>query len=774
MKTRLFPYVCLLLAAFLMFALPQAARAQDQQYEGDQQDGQAPPTRVAELDDMQGSVSYEPSGEQNWVQAEINRPLTTGDNLWTDQDSRAELVIGSTAFRMGDSTGISFLNLNDQAVQVQLAEGTLEVDVRYLNPGEAYEIDSPNLAFSIVRPGEYRLQADPNGASTIVTVYSGQGSVTGGGQTYNVSPGQRAIFSGSNELSENVEGIPAPDAFHSWARSREMRYEHSTSLHYVSAGVTGYEDLDAYGSWRSDPEYGNYWVPNDVASDWIPYHVGHWAWIAPWGWTWVDAEPWGFAPFHYGRWAEIEGRWGWVPGPVAVAPVYAPALVGFVGGGGFGVAVAFGSTVGVGWYPLGPRDVYVPAYQVDERYVERINDGDTRYVNRTSITTVYNNYTVNHITNVNYTYANNARAVTVVSREGFVSGRRVEHSAIRVNAEQINHPRVITTAALTPSRTSVVGAAVAPARRQPPVRAASQRVVTKLKPSPRAEPIGRPRPSTNPNLTNAVLQRSGYSPQLQLAHARAAASAPARGTTPESRTPNALAPNGTARPGQPPARPEVQPVRPTPNRPGIPSARPAPNQPTARPGIQPARPTPGHPGTEPARPGQPGRPEVNPSTFPPSGPAPNNARPTHPFTPPNRPGVNPRPAPNQPRPAFPPRNRPAEPPRQPQPGRAFTPPNRPPTQPNRPTMPPNRPSATPNRPAERPQPRPTPSREMTPRPPAREPVRPQPRPKPEARPPAARPPVARPAPRPAARPQPPPKEHPQPKKKPGGPDGPGS
>ena len=88
-----------------------------------------------------------------------------------------------------------------------------------------------------------------------------------------------------------------------------------------------------------------------IASDWVPYHVGHWAWIAPWGWTWVDAEPWGFAPFHYGRWAEIEGRWGWVPGPVAVAPVYAPALVGFVGGGGFGVAVGFGSTVGVGWYP---------------------------------------------------------------------------------------------------------------------------------------------------------------------------------------------------------------------------------------------------------------------------------------------------------------------------------------------------------------------------------------------------------------------------------------
>lgn len=749
MKTKLFPYICFVLAGLLVALSPASSRAQDDQ-------GQAPPGRVATLDYMQGSVSYEPAGEQNWVDAEMNRPLTTGDNLWSDQSSRAELFIGSTALRMGDSTGISFLNLSDNVAQVQLAEGTLEINVRYLDPNESYEIDTPNLAFSIVRPGDYILSADPNGGQTSVSVYSGQGSVTGGGQTFNVRPGEDAVFTGTSQLSENVQGLGRDD-FEGWARSREMREEHSESARYVSRGVTGYEDLDDYGHWRSDPDYGNYWVPNDVQSGWAPYHVGHWAWIAPWGWTWVDDEPWGFAPFHYGRWAVIDGSWGWVPGPVAVAPVYAPALVGFVGGGGFGVAVSLGSMEGVGWYPLGPRDVYVPAYQVDPVYVQRINEGDTRYVNRTQVTTIYNNYTVNHVTYNNYTYANNTNAVTVVNRNTFVSGQRVQSGAIRVNQEQIAHPRVVTTAALTPTRASVVGAAARPAAKAPAVRPAAARVVTKLPPSPRAEPLGRPRPATNPNLKTAVLQRSGYSPQLQMVHAKAAAAAPARNVAqPTPARPGAAPAPGAARPGAPTPRPGAPAARPAPGQPARPApgqpARPVPNngrpthpftppnRPATRPETQPARPgTPERPGTvHPAQPSNPERPGTARPNFPPARPEPNNARPAHPFTPPNRPA-----------------ERPSGP---------VTPPTRPPVRTNRPEPQP-RPEARPTPPPERPQPRPREAPPVT-----RMPERPAARPRPEARPPE------RPAPRPQARPEPrpQPERKPPPKKKPGGPGGDGS
>ena len=244
------------------------------------QDEQDPSSRVARLNYVDGSVSFQPSGEQEWVQADLNRPLTTGDNLWADQNSRGELHIGSTSLRIGSQTGISFLNLNDQAVQIQLAEGSLGVHVRRLDPDEVYEVDGPNLAFSILRPGDYRFNVDPNGTSTTISVYSGQGTVTGGGRTYNVTPGQRAVFEGTDQLAYNVQQTE-PDSFDQWGRAREMREDHSVSARYVSPDVTGYEDLDEHGSWHSDSGVRCDWVPSHVDAGWAPYHEGHWAWVAP-------------------------------------------------------------------------------------------------------------------------------------------------------------------------------------------------------------------------------------------------------------------------------------------------------------------------------------------------------------------------------------------------------------------------------------------------------------------------------------------------------------
>ncbi len=159
---------------------------------------------------------------------------------------------------------------------------------------------------------------------------------------------------------------------------------------YVSDEMTGYEDLDAYGTWTYQAGYGACWTPTGVAVDWAPYRMGHWVWIAPWGWTWVDDEPWGFAPFHYGRWAFVSSRWFWVPGRVFVRPVYAPALVAFVGGGGFHLSVGVGGP-GVAWFPLGPGEVYMPWYRTSRGYVNNVNITNTR-VNITQVTNVYNVY----------------------------------------------------------------------------------------------------------------------------------------------------------------------------------------------------------------------------------------------------------------------------------------------------------------------------------------------------------------------------------------------
>ncbi len=286
----------------------------------------------ARMNYTQGSVSFQPGGEGDWVDAVPNRPLTTGDNLWADQNSRAELHIGSTAVRLAPETSLTFLDLDDRTTQLRLSQGTVIIRLRHLDDGDLVEVDTPNLAFDLQRTGEYRIDVDNAGNMTNVSVWSGRGQVTGGGYSYTVVAGQSAHFSGTDQLNYDIAQIPASDDFDNWAFQRDHNEDGSESANYVSPEMTGYEDLDDYGRWQYVGGYGTVWVPSGVASDWAPYRNGHWAYIDPWGWTWVEDEPWGFAPFHYGRWAYAGNRWCWVPGPVAVRPVYAPALVAFVGG----------------------------------------------------------------------------------------------------------------------------------------------------------------------------------------------------------------------------------------------------------------------------------------------------------------------------------------------------------------------------------------------------------------------------------------------------------
>jgi hypothetical protein len=503
-KRSLVLLLTLLACAFL--PLPQNAAGQDQNQDPGPYPVQAqaqivdPPTRVARLNYVQGAVSFQPAGEQDWLEADINRPLTTGDNLWADKDSRGELHIGATSIRLSSDTGISFLNLDDRTVQLQLAQGTIEVHLRRLEPGNAFEIDTPNLAFTLAASGEYRIQADPDGNSTSIIVREGAGQVTGAGESYDLTAGQQYIFNGTDQLTFDAQAAPEFDDFEDWCQAQDQRENSSASARYVSRDVDGYYDLDGNGDWQTDPDYGAIWVPAGVAVGWAPYRYGHWIWIGPWGWTWVEDEPWGFAPFHYGRWAYVRGGyWGWVPGPMVVRPVYAPALVGFVGGAGFGVGVGFGSGFsGVAWFPLGPRDVYIPAYRTSPRYVQNINLTNLRGSNAMQINAVYNSRVLNGnagASPTNYMYANNAVAVTAVSRETFVGARPVATGFVRVTPEQLQNAHLIEQTPLAPMRSSYVAAAAKPARAKPPVAFNERPVVARLNP---------PMPVISHNVVHAV------------------------------------------------------------------------------------------------------------------------------------------------------------------------------------------------------------------------------------------------------------------------------
>jgi hypothetical protein len=447
-----------------------------------------PPGRVARLSYLVGSVSFQPGGTGDWVQAVRNRPLTNNDNLWADKDSRAEIQIGSTSLRIDSETSITVLDLDDHMTQIRLSMGSVIVRVRHLDDDDQMEIDTPNSAFQIQKTGEYRIDVNSDGTQSNATVWKGRGEVVGGGSSFLVAAGQRASFTGTDELNHEIDQIPAPDDFDNWAFDRDRTEDRAEASNYISPEMTGYEDLDGNGTWQYVAGYGPVWTPIGVAPGWAPYRFGHWVYVAPWGWTWVEDEPWGFAPFHYGRWAYIGPGWGWVPGPVYVRPVYAPALVGFVGGPGF----AFGFGPGVAWFPLAPREVFVPWYHTSMGYVNNVNITNTN-VNVTNITNVYNNYRTNNTTNINNIHYANRTApngTTAVSRDTFTNARPVAQNLAKVDPKEIASAPIAREVDAQPGKQSTLGAG-RPTSAKPPASVENRPVVATRQPAASRTPIER-------------------------------------------------------------------------------------------------------------------------------------------------------------------------------------------------------------------------------------------------------------------------------------------
>jgi len=447
-------------------------------------DDSDPAGRVARLGLVEGQVSIEPAGVDEWAAADSNRPVTSGDKLWADADARAELSLGSAVVRLASATAFSFLNLDEHGAQMQVTAGTVSVHVRSMR--DTLELDTPNVAVAFLGPGDYRVEVNDAGDTTVVKVSGGTAEVTGGGQDFAVHPQQLATFTGTGEVAEDVASLGAPDAFDRWAYDRDRQAQDAQAWSYVSPDVVGAEDLDQNGTWESTPEDGSVWAPNTVAVGWAPYRFGHWMWISPWGWTWVDDAPWGYAPFHYGRWTTFGGRWCWVPGPRRGNAVYAPALVAWVGGAPLGASASFAAGGGVAWFPLGPREVYVPAYPASLTYIRNINTSNTA-VSGAYVTEVYNHTAAN----LHYVNRNAPGAVTAVSQGAFTTAQSVARNTVRLSAKEIAAASVSATApAITPVAKSLLGAgASGPGIRRPPAVLQNRIVVAKTPPPPAPVPF---------------------------------------------------------------------------------------------------------------------------------------------------------------------------------------------------------------------------------------------------------------------------------------------
>lgn len=432
-----------------------------------------PPGRVARLQYMSGSVSVQPHGNEDWVQGTLNSPLTNADNIWTDKESKAELNVGGGTLRMNSESSLTLTNVDNGTVQLELHQGTLNLHVSKLFGSEIYEVDTPNVAFTVQKAGDYRFDVDPDGDTTVITVRKGEGDATGNGPGVRIKSDEQVSFSNGTSLEHTVAEAPAFDGFDSWCGTRDKREDQSVSARYVSPGVIGYEDLDDNGVWSEVPPYGPVWTPTNVAAGWAPYRYGHWAWVSPWGWTWVDDASWGFAPFHYGRWVYYGNSWGWAPGPIYATPVYAPALVAWFGGGGWGVSVGFGFGGGFGWCPLGWREPFYPWYHSGYGYFRNVN------ISNTYITNI--NHYYGHPPNRFDHYANYRApgAFTAVPSRTLQSGLPVQRTAVHLNPNQIRNVPVARTVGLTPNRGAVLGANAGRASAVPPSRSFARPVVSR-------------------------------------------------------------------------------------------------------------------------------------------------------------------------------------------------------------------------------------------------------------------------------------------------------
>ena len=364
----------LLLASTAMSSPVRAQQPPDQDQTGQNQAD--PPARVGRLARANGAVSYHAAGDTQWTPATMNFPVSAGSSFWTQPDAQAELQFSASRVALAGGSEIDIGALDNSGLRATLTQGTALLRPNDLAPGETWSVETPRGTVITDRTGRIEVTTGDTGAPTVVSVLEGQARIAGPGLDQTLTAGQAATITGTDTLQASI-GPAAPDSFARADSDRDRpplpppAQSQSAPPPPAIASIPGGEDLAAYGAWSVAPDYGEVWYPQ-VEPGWAPYREGHWAFVPPWGWTWVDDAPWGFAPFHYGRWFQRDGRWGWTPGfeheRRGEYPVYAPALVAFVG---------IGVGVGVGWIPLGPREAYRPWYHASPRYLGAVNSGRT-------------------------------------------------------------------------------------------------------------------------------------------------------------------------------------------------------------------------------------------------------------------------------------------------------------------------------------------------------------------------------------------------------------
>ena len=284
--------------------------------------------RVARIGFLRGEAQIRRADSQDWERATQNLPIVEGDQLATSSDSRLEIQFNSqTYLRLAENSILKIVSLKDEGIAVSLPEGSLSLRVLSFDKAQTFfEIDAPQTTIALQKSGMYRIDAgNKNNSEVRVAVTEfGEARIYSESSGFSLRSGRSArLYLNGNFAGEWETGDASryADEFDQWSLDRDAtiakRLRNANYDQYYDRDIYGAEDLSEYGEWIYTRKYGYVWRPfRDTTAryvDWSPYRYGHWRWIPPYGWTWVNDEPWGWATYHHGRWIWDDGYWVWTP-----------------------------------------------------------------------------------------------------------------------------------------------------------------------------------------------------------------------------------------------------------------------------------------------------------------------------------------------------------------------------------------------------------------------------------------------------------------------------
>lgn len=355
----------------------------------------SPPGRVGRVAALLGAVAlHQGDAPGGWGAARRNDPLTSGSSLATGAGAEAKLEIGPSRLWLGENARLAIIRLDDHRFIGRLEAGALFLDLRDPDPDEAWYVLTTRAALRAERTGRFVIEAgDAKGSVQHATRFSAldaPAEIFSGLRDYRLGIERSGVFVGATSPYRGAIGDLQVDDFTLEMGAHDpAEYASSPPVFALPpqvARMTGGENLLAVGTWRNSSAFGPLWAPPE-GGGYTPYTTGTWTYVPPWGWTWVDSTSWGFAPFHYGRWVSVDGGWAWAPtlanAPLNAPPVYAPALVAFVGqNAGVGMGSGFGFDLGnptlypfgsLAWTPLWPGEFYIPPYLANRAYLRAVN-----------------------------------------------------------------------------------------------------------------------------------------------------------------------------------------------------------------------------------------------------------------------------------------------------------------------------------------------------------------------------------------------------------------